>query len=267
MSLPPTTSKISGDSTDLVTFKYRFPNFTGSHSGTIVSLGVNSVAGGGTGDSSLTAYAPLFGGTTSTGAVQSGSVGTAGQALISNGAGAIATFQNLPSITEYIWSGYHGGNTGTTNPWSITGGTTFTDFANADATMSLTEVNNVNFGTVTGYGASSGASALPGIVFTPGATGVYFVKASVCLNYNSVGNQSGLRLWDGTTIIDNGIVYNNSGQAYYSITLSGELNISSLSAKTISIQGVANATFIALVGGTFFSTNVNTINWTIFKIN
>lgn len=52
------------------------------------------VADGGTGVSSLTAYAPVFGGTTSTGAVQSGSVGTAGQVLKSNGAGALPTFQD-----------------------------------------------------------------------------------------------------------------------------------------------------------------------------
>lgn len=51
------------------------------------------VAGGGTGVATLTAYAPLFGGTTGTGAIQSGTVGTAGQVLTSNGAGALPTFQ------------------------------------------------------------------------------------------------------------------------------------------------------------------------------
>lgn len=52
------------------------------------------VADGGTGASSLTAYAVLCGGTTSTGAVQPiASVGTAGQILTSNGAGALPTFQ------------------------------------------------------------------------------------------------------------------------------------------------------------------------------
>jgi len=51
------------------------------------------VAGGGTGVATLTAYAPIFGGTTTTGAVQSGGVGTAGQVLTSNGAGALPTFQ------------------------------------------------------------------------------------------------------------------------------------------------------------------------------
>lgn len=58
------------------------------------------VSDGGTGVSSLTAYAPLFGGTTSTGSVQSGTVGTAGHVLTSNGAGAIATFKN-PTILPY----------------------------------------------------------------------------------------------------------------------------------------------------------------------
>jgi len=53
------------------------------------------VAYGGTGLSSATAYAVLCGGTTSTGAFQSvASVGTAGQVLTSNGAGALPTFQN-----------------------------------------------------------------------------------------------------------------------------------------------------------------------------
>ena len=60
-----------------------------------LSLGTDlAVADGGTGISSATAYALLCGGTTSTGAFQSiASVGTAGQILTSNGAGALPTFQ------------------------------------------------------------------------------------------------------------------------------------------------------------------------------
>jgi hypothetical protein len=56
--------------------------------------GILPVANGGTGDGSFTAYAPIFGGTSSTSPLQSGGVGTAGQVLTSNGPGAIATFQN-----------------------------------------------------------------------------------------------------------------------------------------------------------------------------
>jgi hypothetical protein len=56
--------------------------------------GAVPVALGGTGGTSATAYALLAGGTTSTGAYQSlASVGTTGQILTSNGAGALPTFQ------------------------------------------------------------------------------------------------------------------------------------------------------------------------------
>lgn len=63
-----------------------------------ISLGIVDVTHGGTGDTSLTAYAPLFGGTTSTNPVQSGTVGTAGQVLTSNGAGILPTFQVLAGV-------------------------------------------------------------------------------------------------------------------------------------------------------------------------
>ena len=72
---------------------------TGSTSTTYCSLTTNvtgtlPVANGGTGVASATAYALLAGGTTTTGPFQSiASVGTAGQILTSNGAGALPTFQ------------------------------------------------------------------------------------------------------------------------------------------------------------------------------
>jgi hypothetical protein len=72
---------------------------TGSASTAYCSLTTNvtgtlPVANGGTGATTQTAYAVLCGGTTSTGAYQSiASVGTAGQILTSNGAGALPTFQ------------------------------------------------------------------------------------------------------------------------------------------------------------------------------
>jgi hypothetical protein len=59
-----------------------------------------SVPNGGTGDTSLTAYAVLCGGATSTGAVQSiAGVGSSGQVLTSNGAGALPTFQANPAVS------------------------------------------------------------------------------------------------------------------------------------------------------------------------
>lgn len=59
------------------------------------AFGTATVPGGGTGDTSFTAYAPICGGTTSTGNLQSASTGiaTAGFVLTSNGAGALPSFQ------------------------------------------------------------------------------------------------------------------------------------------------------------------------------
>jgi len=65
------------------------------------------VTSGGTGVSSNTAYAVLCGGTTSTNPIQSiASVGTAGQVLTSNGAGALPTMQAaFVAGMIIIWSG------------------------------------------------------------------------------------------------------------------------------------------------------------------
>lgn len=63
-----------------------------------------TVANGGTGLSSTTAYAVLCGGTTSTAALQSiASVGTSGQVLTSNGAGALPTFQDAAAGGTTKW--------------------------------------------------------------------------------------------------------------------------------------------------------------------
>lgn len=59
-----------------------------------------AVPDGGSGRSSSTAFAVICGGTTSTAAHQSvASVGTAGQALVSNGAGALPSFQTIDGNT------------------------------------------------------------------------------------------------------------------------------------------------------------------------
>lgn len=57
-----------------------------------------TVANGGTGDTTLTAYSPLFGGTTATGAVQKGTAGTLGDPLLSGGASAIGAYGKLAPL-------------------------------------------------------------------------------------------------------------------------------------------------------------------------
>src|ERR1044071_1621494 len=62
---------------------------------------------GGTAASSFTAYAVVCGGTTSTGALQSiAGVGTSGQVLTSNGAGALPTFQSASGGVSVGFAAY-----------------------------------------------------------------------------------------------------------------------------------------------------------------
>jgi hypothetical protein len=62
-----------------------------------------TVQQGGTDASSFTAYAPVCGGTTSTGALQStASAGSSGQVLTSNGSSSLPTFQAVPNGLVYI---------------------------------------------------------------------------------------------------------------------------------------------------------------------
>lgn len=135
----------------------------------LVSAGIATpvvVSDGGTGETSLTAYAPLFGGTTSTSSVQSGTVGTTGQVLTSNGAGALATFQTPtnPGIAYTV----NADETETTNytshvamPAFILGGTNNTTDAGWQAPGST---NNSGFG-IFGNRGSWGAQ-IDSLIFT-----------------------------------------------------------------------------------------------------
>lgn len=111
--LPPTTSKVSTDANNVTTFNFQFPNFTGTHTGTTVSLGVNSIAGGGTGQATKAA------------AFNALSPMTTGGDLIYGGASGAGTRLANGSAGQYLTSG--GGTaaptwtTGLSNPLTTTG--------------------------------------------------------------------------------------------------------------------------------------------------
>jgi hypothetical protein len=91
-------SYLRGNGTDVVMSTIQatdVPTLNQNTTGTASNVtGTVAVANGGTGRASTTAYAVICGGTTSTSAEQSiADVGTAGQVLTSNGAGALPTFQ------------------------------------------------------------------------------------------------------------------------------------------------------------------------------
>ena len=112
-----------------------------STSASALAAGTLPVAAGGTAATSQTAYAVLCGGTTSTGAYQSiAGVGSSGQVLTSNGAGALPTFQAAAGATI----------TGTTTSATYyVIGTTSTS-----GSLTTASISNTN---VVSYNASTGA--------------------------------------------------------------------------------------------------------------
>jgi trimeric autotransporter adhesin len=135
-------------------------------SGTAANVtGTVAVANGGSGVTSLTAYAPVVGGTTSTGAVQSAAtgMGTSGNVLTSNGSGALPTWQ-APS------GGGGGGGTSAVSSVTTSGTTTYTLAAATFGAFSIT----------------LGAASVPTFAFT-GATAGSDVSFTVVLTQPSGG--------------------------------------------------------------------------------
>jgi len=134
------------------------------------------VAHGGTGDASFIAYAPICGGTTTTGVLQSASTGisNSGWVLTSTGTSSLPTFQALPStaITINGDSGSVTGSTLTYNANSQAGGTV--RFTGSGTTMSfgVSDSNASTFigNTAGGSGYANSGSSNTAIGYGAGAS-------------------------------------------------------------------------------------------------
>lgn len=158
----------------------------------------------------------------------------------------------FPSLVSASWSGYHDSDCS----WSTTS-TSYTDPA-ADGTCTFTEVYNQNFGTV----ASTGAKT-PGINFTPGRIGRYFVCADFLGSVAS--GESRYQLLDGATVISQ--TSNAETAATKSgMSLCGVVVASSIASKDVKIQVAVTAGTNTLTGQTA-SPTVRSINWSIFQID
>jgi len=158
-------------------------NDGGNETLTISETGPVTIARGGTAATSFTAFAPLFGGTTATGALQSGAVGTIGHVLTSNGAGAIATYQALPAASYFerveLCSGTASGVL--TNPTSATAYDTYTytvpaNFLTGSTALEFDLKGNIEKGASSTFvlGIYLGATEIVSGTFTADANNLQF---------------------------------------------------------------------------------------------
>lgn len=156
-----------------------------------------------------------------------------------------------PDMLAQSWSGYHDN----TCSWARNS-TSYGSFT-ADATCSLTERTNSNFGTV-----STSGSVLPAITFTPKKAGRYYV----CATFPQIGTAeitSNYRLYDGSTTIAE-VTTVPSGTQKISTELCGIYVVSNTSAKTIELQGASNAGTITVAAG---AVGNSSLEWSIFALD
>jgi hypothetical protein len=152
------------------------------------------------------------------------------------------------------WNGYHDNTCVFTRT-----NTVFGNLA-ADATCVFTERQNRNFGTVSSY--LSGSDKLPGIVFTPGRPGRYFVCASPIIV--ATGNQQNFQLSEvvsGTVLATNFVQISTS--QWVQPTLCGIFNAATITAHTVRLESKANSGS-SNIG---VSTGVNSIEWSITALD
>lgn len=144
------------------------------------------VAKGGTGIATTTAYAPICGGTTATGAMQAASTGlsTSGYVLTSNGASALPSFQAVaPSCAFSAWL--------SADATDVTG----------DGTAYFLIADTESFDLGSNYNNTTG-------VFTAPATGNYYLATSFTL-HTADTNQTQMRILffkNGSSQISQGFV-------------------------------------------------------------
>lgn len=180
--------------------------------------GTAVVAGGGTGDTSFTAYSVITGGTTSTGALQNVSgVGTSGQVLSSNGAGALPSWQTPTVALQVILS------TGTYTP---TTGMLFC----------FVEI-------VGGGGAGGGALATNGSTFSVGGGGAGGAYSASMFSAATIGVSQSVTIGAGGTLGAAGADGNAGGDSSFGALLTapggngGGGNSSGLTAAGVGGQG------------------------------
>lgn len=184
--------------------------------GSVTGITDITVADGGTGRSSHTAYAVLCGGTTATAAQQSiAGVGTAGQVLTSNGAGALPTFQAGGALTRATEQATTSGTSVdfTSIPAGVNEILVLLEGVSLDgAGELLVQLGDAGGIETTGYAsASAGVTSTAGFVIAASAANA---NSGVMALYRQTGN-----VWAGTHSMGDAAGFGGGGTK----ELSGEL--------------------------------------------
>lgn len=194
--------------------------------------GTLPVANGGTGDASVTAYAVLCGGTTATGAFQSVSgLGSSGQALVSNGAAALPTWQTI-------------GGSGTVNSGTANKFAYYATSTNAVSDSGIDITAPIFAGVTTGL-VLSATQATNQLRFTGAGGGNQIRTISVTatttagevITLPDTGGSASFVLTEGTQTLNG------------NKTISGTTNLSGLSASTaLALDGSKNIVSVTNTG-------------------
>jgi hypothetical protein len=209
-----------------------------------------AVTSGGTGQSSnWNADGVIY--ASSTTALASTTVGTAGQVLTSNGSGNAPTFQT-PATNSY-YSGYASGAS-----WTSTSGSF------ADMTVSGTNTMNTRYSNI--LSVSAAGSNLPGISFTPAsASAVYQVTVSFPVYNNTANSDSAFQLTDGTTQITTAIVQQaGSVTGVWWTTMTALYAPGTSSSVTVKLQAATSGGSTTTVG--YSNLGNRTMEWSILRI-
>jgi hypothetical protein len=184
MALPPTSSKISSDANEVTTFKFDFPNFTGTHTGTLVSLNINSVAGGGTGLASLTANNVILGNGTS--APTFVAPGASGNVLTSNGTTWLSsTPSSGGTVTSVALAD------GSSSPIFSISGSPVTTSGTLTETLIVQPANKIFAGPTSGGSAQPTFRSLVNSDFPSGASAfVQYTSSKVTTRSSAISNTS-----------------------------------------------------------------------------
>jgi hypothetical protein len=245
--LPPTTTKGSADSAPVITFELDTPNMPITHTGTRASIGTVPVAGGGTGQTTLTNHGVLVGASTS--ALTQLAAAAAGTLLTGQGASADPSFSATPTL------GIAGTTLGTL---SLAGNTlgAFTQQPSASTTSYTVTWPNAQ-GAASTFLKNDGSG---GLSWTTTATTAASVQKFV-----ATGTQTGWLFNISTSsTVAVGDTYTNNGNTY---TVQGALSAQSGSVLWMSGTGTTSGTTLTRASGSgtssiTFSTKIATATYT-----